>query len=59
MIWVVKAIASILLNLPQFDDLIAFYGAEQKVTVVLPAFILCCHACTPGAVVGLSDREDW
>ena len=45
-VWVVKAIASVLLNLPQFDDLIAFYGAEQKVTVVLPVFILCCHACT-------------
>ena len=29
-VWVVEAIASVLLNLPKFDELIAFRGAEQK-----------------------------
>lgn len=42
-VWVVEAIASVLLNLPKFDELIAFRGAEQKVTIVLSDFILCRH----------------
>src|ERR1700730_14286373 len=44
---VAEAIASILLNLPQLDKLIALRGAEQKVAIILSGFILCCHDSPP------------
>src|SRR3984893_15647514 len=44
---VAEAIASILLNLPQLDKLIALRGAEQRVAIILSGFILCCHDSPP------------
>src|SRR6516164_3302918 len=48
-VWVVEAIASILLNFPQLDELIAFRGAEQKVAVVFSGFIFCRHDPPPAS----------
>src|SRR6516164_1092414 len=47
-IGVAKAIASVLFDFPELNELVSLFRTEQEVAVVLSVHILCCQGTDPG-----------